>query len=69
MLFVADAFVAVAVLVQIPGLVAGMVVVFAGNLFLATLVTVAVLIEVSRFVTGMIVMLTGFFLGHHILRW
>lgn len=59
--------VAVAVLINISRLVAGMIVVLAGHLFLATLVAVAVLIDIPWLVSRMIVMLTGFFLRHSIL--
>lgn len=61
------ALVAVTVLIQIPRLVAGMVVVFTGDLLLTSLVAMAVLIKIARLVAGMIVMLSGLFLRHAIL--
>ncbi|WP_244441099.1 hypothetical protein [Mesorhizobium sp. STM 4661] len=51
-------------LIEIARLVAGMIVVFAGDFLLTSLVAVAVLIEIARLVAGMIVMLARFFLRH-----
>jgi len=53
-----------AVLVQIPRLVARMVVVLAGDFLLTSLIAVAVLVEIAGLVARVIVMLAGLFLWH-----
>jgi hypothetical protein len=56
--------VAVTVLIQITGLMVGMVVVLTGHFFLTCLIAVAMLVDIPRLVTGVIVMLTRLFLCH-----
>jgi len=58
----------VAVLIDIARLVAGMIVVFARDFLLTSLVAMAVLVEITRLVAGMIVMWPGFFLRHYFLH-
>ena len=57
-----------AVRIQIPRLMAGMIVMFAGDFFWAGLVAVAVLVQIARLVSGMIVMRSGLFLWHCFLQ-
>jgi hypothetical protein len=57
----------VAVLIEIARLVAWMIVVFARDFLLTSLVAVAVLVEIARLVARMIVMWPGFFLRHYFL--
>lgn len=62
------ALVTVAVRIQIPRLMAGMIVMFARHLLLTGLVAMAMLVEIARLVSGMIVMRSGLFLWHCFLQ-
>lgn len=55
-----------AVLIEIPRLVSGMIMMLARDLFWLSLVSVPVLIDVPSLVSRMIVMLTRFVLRHGI---